>query len=51
MISKQRKMPAKQGPGRAESLRVFGHPGKAPKAALHAGLYARVSTNDVNVRF
>lgn len=39
-------MPAKQGSGTAESLRVFGHPGKRSKSALHAGLYARVSTND-----
>jgi putative DNA-invertase from lambdoid prophage Rac len=39
-------MPAKQGSGTAEPRRVFGHPGKRSKSALHAGLYARVSTSD-----
>ena len=39
-------MPVKQASGRQQSGRVFGHPGKIPKTALRAGLYARVSTND-----
>jgi hypothetical protein len=39
-------MPVKRASGRHESRRVFGHNGKPSKTALHAGLYARVSTND-----
>ena len=39
-------MPAKQGSGTAEPPGVFGHPDKRTKTALHAGLYARVSTSD-----
>jgi hypothetical protein len=31
---------------KAKSPRVFGHPSKPVNAALRAGLYARVSTND-----
>lgn len=46
MLSKQRIMPGKQGYRTAQTRKVFGHPGKPPKAALRAGLYARVSTND-----
>ena len=39
-------MPVKRASARQQSRRVFGHPGKRPKSALHAGLYARVSTGD-----
>lgn len=39
-------MPVKRASGKQKSRRVFGHPGKPPKAALRAGLYARISTND-----
>ena len=39
-------MPVKQASGKQKSRRVFGHPGKRTKAALRAGLYARISTND-----
>ena len=39
-------MPLKRASGRQQSRRVFGHPGKPPKTALRAGLYARVSTHD-----
>lgn len=39
-------MPVKRAPEKPKSRRVFGHPGKPPKTALRAGLYARVSTND-----
>jgi len=39
-------MPLKRGSAKTKSRRVFGHPGKAPKTVLRAGLYARVSTND-----
>lgn len=46
MISRQRKMPAKQASAQSESRRVFGHPGKRTRTALRAGLYARVSTHD-----
>lgn len=46
MISRQRKMPAKQASAQSESRRVFGHPGKRNRTALRAGLYARVSTHD-----
>jgi DNA invertase Pin-like site-specific DNA recombinase len=39
-------MPVKWASANQKSRRVFGHPGKPPKTALRAGLYARVSTND-----
>jgi len=39
-------MPVKRASANQKSRRVFGHPGKPPKTALRAGLYARVSTND-----
>jgi DNA invertase Pin-like site-specific DNA recombinase len=39
-------MPVKWASAKSKSRRVFGHPGKRPKTALRAGLYARVSTND-----
>jgi len=39
-------MPVKRASVQPKSRRVFGHPGKRPKTALCAGLYARVSTND-----
>ena len=39
-------MPGKQGFANAKSRRVFGHPGRRTRAALRAGLYARVSTHD-----
>jgi predicted site-specific integrase-resolvase len=39
-------MPVKRASRKRKSPRVFGHPGKRSKAALRAGLYARVSTND-----
>ena len=39
-------MPGNQGSATAKSRRVFGHPGKLPKNALRAALYARVSTHD-----
>jgi len=39
-------MPVKRASVKSKSRRVFGHPGKRSKAALRAGLYARVSTND-----
>ena len=39
-------MPVKRVSAKSKSRRVFGHPGKLAKAALRAGLYARVSTND-----
>src|SRR6516164_1116807 len=39
-------MPVKRASVKTKSRRVFGHPGKAPKTTLRAGLYARVSTND-----
>ena len=39
-------MPGKQGSATAKSRRVFGHPGKLPKTALRAALYARVSSHD-----
>jgi DNA invertase Pin-like site-specific DNA recombinase len=39
-------MPVKRASVKPKSRRVFGHPGKRPKTALCAGLYARVSTND-----
>jgi putative DNA-invertase from lambdoid prophage Rac len=39
-------MPVKRASGKRKSQRVFGHPGKPPKSALRAGVYARVSTND-----
>jgi len=39
-------MPVKRASAKRKSRRVFGHPGKAPKTVLRAGLYARVSTND-----
>ena len=39
-------MPVKRGSGKHQSRKVFGHPGKPPKSALRAGVYARVSTND-----
>ena len=39
-------MPVKRAFVKSKSQRVFGHPGKRSKTALHAGLYARVSTND-----
>jgi hypothetical protein len=42
----RRDMPVKRASVKTKSRRVFGHPGKLPKAALRAGLYARVSTND-----
>lgn len=41
-----RDMPVKRASGRRKSRRVFGHPDKAVKNTLRAGLYARVSTND-----
>jgi putative DNA-invertase from lambdoid prophage Rac len=46
MIRERVNMPAKRASGNHKSRRVFGHPGKPPKNALRAGLYARVSTND-----
>jgi putative DNA-invertase from lambdoid prophage Rac len=46
MAARQRETPEKQGSRTVKSRRVFGHPGKRPKTALRAGLYARVSTND-----
>ena len=46
MTGRQRETPVKRGSGMRESGRVFGHPGKRPKAPLRAGLYARVSTTD-----
>jgi putative DNA-invertase from lambdoid prophage Rac len=39
-------MPVKRASGRRKSRGVFGHPDKAVKTTLRAGLYARVSTND-----
>ena len=39
-------MPVKRASGKHEPRRVFGHPDKAMKNTLRAGLYARVSTND-----
>jgi len=39
-------MPVKRASGKHPSRRVFGHPGKPPKTALRAGLYARVSSGD-----
>src|SRR5215472_16569367 len=42
----RRDMPVKRASVKSKSRRVFGHPGKRSKAALRAGLYARVSTND-----
>ena len=39
-------MPVKRASAKSQSRKVFGHPGKPAKAALRAGLYARVSTND-----
>jgi predicted site-specific integrase-resolvase len=39
-------MPVKRASGKPKSRRVFGHPGKRPKTALRAGVYARVSTTD-----
>ena len=39
-------MPVKRASAKSKSRRVFGHPRKRSKAALRAGLYARVSTND-----
>ncbi|MGC2481516.1 MAG: recombinase family protein, partial [Candidatus Sulfotelmatobacter sp.] len=39
-------MPVKRASGKYESRRVFGHPGKRPKTALRAALYARVSSHD-----
>ncbi len=39
-------MPVKRASAKSKSRRVFGHPGKASKTVLRAGLYARVSTND-----
>src|SRR3974390_2598227 len=39
-------MPVKRASMKTKSRRVFGHPGKASKTVLRAGLYARVSTND-----
>jgi predicted site-specific integrase-resolvase len=39
-------MPEKRASGKHESRRVFGHPGKLPKTALRAALYARVSSHD-----
>ena len=39
-------MPVKRASAKSKSRRVFGHPGKPSKTVLHAGLYARVSTND-----
>ena len=39
-------MPVKRASQTRQWQRVFGHPGKRSKAALRAGLYARVSTND-----
>ena len=46
MGKEHRNMPVKRAFGKPKSLRVFGHPGKRTKAALRAGLYARISTND-----
>lgn len=39
-------MPVKRVDEKRKSRRVFGHPGKLSKAALRAGLYARVSSQD-----
>lgn len=39
-------MPVNRGSAKTKSTRVFGHPVKPAKTALHAGLYARVSTSD-----
>lgn len=39
-------MPVNRASAKSQSRRVFGHPGKPSKTVLHAGLYARVSTND-----
>ena len=46
MADKQQKTPVKRASATRKSQDVFGHPGKQPKTALRAGLYARVSTND-----
>ena len=46
MTDKQRKSPVKRASATRKSQDVFGHPGKRSKAALRAGLYARVSTTD-----
>jgi putative DNA-invertase from lambdoid prophage Rac len=39
-------MPVKRASVKTKSRRVFGHPREPSKAAIRAGLYARVSTND-----
>jgi DNA invertase Pin-like site-specific DNA recombinase len=39
-------MPVKRASGKHQSRKVFGHPGKRPKTALRAALYARVSSHD-----
>ena len=46
MAVRQQETPVKRAPATRKSRKVFGHPGKPPKTALRAGLYARVSTND-----
>jgi DNA invertase Pin-like site-specific DNA recombinase len=46
MADRQQETPVKRAPATRKSRKVFGHPGKRAKAALRAGLYARVSTND-----
>src|SRR4051794_7944979 len=39
-------MPVKRASVKSKLRRVFGHPGKRPKTALRAALYARVSSHD-----
>jgi putative DNA-invertase from lambdoid prophage Rac len=46
MTVRQREIPVKRASAKSKSQRVFGHPGKQPKTAPRAGLYARVSTSD-----
>jgi DNA invertase Pin-like site-specific DNA recombinase len=41
-----RNMPKNRASAENKSGKVFGHPAKQAKTALHAGLYARVSTSD-----
>jgi predicted site-specific integrase-resolvase len=46
MPREHREVPVKRASKKAQSRRVFGHPGKPSRTAPRAALYARVSSHD-----